>query len=60
MIEQNPITEKLLTVNIGPKLKLALRNLAEEDDRTLSSLVKMILIRYVRQRALAKTESEAN
>jgi hypothetical protein len=60
MIERKPATEKLLTVNIGTKLKLTLRELAEEDDRTLSSLVKMILLRYVRQRALAKAKSETN
>ena len=54
MIDRKVSTEKMLTINIDPELKKLLRKFAEEDERTLSSLVKIVLRNYVKQRTLAK------
>ena len=54
MIDRKVSTEKMLTINIDPELKKVLRKFAEEDERTLSSLVKIVLRNYVKQRTLAK------
>lgn len=58
MIDRKVSTEKMLTINIDPELKKVLRKFAEEDERTLSSLVKIVLRNYVKQRTLAKNKSE--
>ena len=58
MIDRKVSTEKMLTINIDPELKKVLRNFAEEDERTLSSLVKIVLRNYVKQRTLTKNKSE--
>lgn len=58
MSDRKLSAEKMLSINIDPELKKVLKKLAEEDDRTLSSFVKMILLKYVRQRTLAKNKSE--
>ena len=60
MIERKAsTTEKMLTINIDPELKKALRQFAEEEDRTLSSLVKIVLRNYVKQRTAMKNKSES-
>ena len=60
MIERKAsTTEKMLTINIDPELKKILRQFAEEEDRTLSSLVKIVLRNYVKQRTAMKNKSES-
>jgi predicted transcriptional regulator len=59
MIERKASTERILTINIDPELKKVLRQFAEEEDRTLSSLVKIVLRNYVKQRTAMKNKSES-
>lgn len=46
--------ENYIGINIEPEFKKTLRKIAEEEDRTISSLIKAVLRNYVKQRALSK------